>query len=403
MKRKIRILEILHSFLLISMLYDLIIQVMEPGNPFVVYQNLLLLPAVAALSVSCRRAKYFWQFFLASAAVTAAVFFLGTCGIWMGICGGLAAFSYFYARAKKEDCWLEVPAYPWLIGYLLLFFEGEYLHNEFMGLYLSVKAAIYFLLYNFYTNLVEMDHFIKAHGTLERLPVNRIRKINQRLMWLFNGTVAAAMIAAPFLGIDGMIRQLGRGLKEIFRWILIGLFHGGNSNEEAMIPQQSAAPMMAPPAGEEETSLFARIFSQILDILGWVIAIALILAVLWIFFRRLYFLYRDFHVKTEENGDRVERLIVPPVTEKKSGMKRISGEHLFWNRSHNARMRKYYKKRVLREWAETPPFWYTPCQLEEELTMGEEERKKFHGLYEKARYGKSECSREEMEELLKIK
>ena len=63
MKRKIRILEILHSFLLISMLYDLIIQVMEPGNPFVVYQNLLLLPAVAALSVSCTSGKIFLAIF----------------------------------------------------------------------------------------------------------------------------------------------------------------------------------------------------------------------------------------------------------------------------------------------------------------------------------------------------
>lgn len=403
MKRKIRILEILHSFLLISMLYDLIIQVMEPGNPFVVYQNLLLLPAVAVLSVSCRRAKYFWQFFMVSAAVTAAVFFLETCGIWMGICGGLAAFSYFYARAKKEDCWLEVPAYPWLIGYLLLFFEGEYLHNEFMGLYLSVKAAIYFLLYNFYTNLVEMEHFVRIYGSLERLPVHRIGKINRRMMWIFNGTVAAAMIAAPFLGIDGMLRQLGRALKEILRCILLLLFHGGGSEEEAVMPQQSAALMMPPPVGEEEASIFSRILSQVLNILGWALAIALLLAVLWIFLRRLYFLYRDFHVRTEENGDRVERLIAPPVMEKKSRLKRIPGEHLFWNRSFNARMRKHYRKRVLREWAETPPFWYTPCQLEEELTMGEEERKKFHGLYEKARYGKSECSREEMEELLKIK
>ena len=403
MKRKIRILEILHSFLLISMLYDLIIQVMEPGNPFVVYQNLLLLPAVAVLSVSCRRAKYFWQFFMVSAAVTAAVFFLGTCGIWMGICGGLAAFSYFYARAKKEDCWLEVPAYPWLIGYLLLFFEGEYLHNDYMGLYLSVKAAAYFLLYNFYTNLVEMEHFVRIYGSLERLPVHRIGKINRRMMWIFNGTVAAAMIAAPFLGIDGMLRQLGRALKEILRCILLLLFHGGGSEEEAVMPQQSAAPMMPPPVGEEEASIFSRILSQVLNILGWALAIALLLAVLWIFLRCLYFLYRDFHVRTEENGDRVERLIAPPVMEKKSRLKRIPGEHLFWNRSFNARMRKHYRKRVLREWAETPPFWYTPCQLEEELTMGEEERKKFHGLYEKARYGKSECSREEMEELLKIK
>lgn len=402
MKKGTRTLEIIHSFLLLSMLYDLIIQMVKPGNPQMIYKNILLLPVAAALSVACERVKNFWQFLFISLLTVLGVYYGGGREIYLPLCGIFAAASYFHARAKKEKCWLEAPAYPWLLGYLVLYIVGDYLKNDYMKIYLSVKAAIYFLIYNFHTNLVALNQFVSTHKNLERLPVKRLGKINQGMMWIFNGTVAAAMVAAPFLGIDGMIRKIGSSLKTLLLWILQFLFRNGGGQEEAEMMEQGGAAML-PPVQQGETPLLVEIIYRIFNVLGWILGVGLILLLLWILVKRLYFLYQNFNVRTEENGDRVERLTIPFVSEKKKKLSRESKEHLFWDTSPDARIRKHYKKRVKQAWGKEIPYWYTPSQLEEELTMEEEERERFHVLYEKARYGKKECSRNELEEMLKIK
>jgi len=120
MKKGTRTLEIIHSFFLLSMLYDLIIQMVKPGNPQMIYKNILLLPVAAALSVACKRVKNFWQFLFISLLTVLGVYYGGGREIYLPLCGIFAAASYFHARAKKEKCWLETPAYPWLLGYLVL-------------------------------------------------------------------------------------------------------------------------------------------------------------------------------------------------------------------------------------------------------------------------------------------
>ena len=76
MKKRARILEIIHGFLLLSMLYDAIMQVAKPGNPQIIYKNIWLLPVVAVLSAACKRVKNFWQFLFVS--------FLTVLGVYYG-------------------------------------------------------------------------------------------------------------------------------------------------------------------------------------------------------------------------------------------------------------------------------------------------------------------------------
>lgn len=404
MKKKIRVLEMLHGFLLISMVYDLIIQAAKPGSWEAVYKNILLLPVVAAVSAACRRVKHFWQFFLVSTAAIAGVVWAGggnTEAICLGVCTCLTAVSFFTARAKKESCWLEAPSYAWLLGYVILFLESMYFHNDFLEGYLAVKAAAYFLLCNFHVNLIQMEEFVKNHSSLERFPMKRLGRTNQGMMWIFNGIIAAAMIVSPFLGIDGMIRKLGQACRQILVWIIQLIFRGGEQ-EEMILHEQANPGMMMPPGGEKEIPLFLEILYQILDVLGWIFALVLVLAVLWMVIRKIYLLYRNFNVRTEENGDRVERMAAPVRKEKKKKLSREKKENLFWDSSVNGRIRKYYKKRVIHELGREIPLSYTPSQVERDLSMSEEEKRKFHVCYEKARYGREECSRKELEEMHKI-
>ena len=209
------------------------------------------------------------------------------------------------------------------------------------------------------------------------------------------------MVAAPFLGIDGMLRKTVSGLKQFLLWILQFLFGGAGRQEEAEITKQAAGTML-PPVQQETHSVLIEIIYHILNVLGWILGIGVIV-LLWLIVKRLCFLYHNFNVKTEKMETRWNGT-VPFFSEKKKKLSREDREHLFWDMSPAARIRKHYKKRVKQAWGREIPFWYTPSQLEEELSMEGEEREKFqYVILKKTRYGKNECSRNELEEMLKIK
>lgn len=402
-KQGIRFLEILHSFLLISGIYQALALLIEVYDTTFFIHSFFLLPVVAVFSLSVWRVKHFWQFFGLVILGEAGVWLVTKEGferIWMVICVAVVAVLYFMARAAKKTCWLEQPFYPWLLFYLVFYLMGYRIDNE-LAMYLaSVSAGVYFLVCNFHTNLCEVDTFVRTHSNLERFPSKRIGRINQWMMWSISGLTAIAMMFAPFLKIEEVIRRIGRGIRNAVSWLLHLLPEGGI---EAGTAGKEAAQQLPPMEPVKDPSLFLEILYKLMDILGWVFALGLVLwGVRWAL-RRIFYWYRQFHTVVEENGDRIERLEAIPGGERKKNLEKAEKEHLFWDRSPNARIRKHYKKRVLRDWKRTPKAEMTPKAILEETTLSQEEQTCFLQYYEKARYGKEQCSKEEVNEMLKIR
>lgn len=395
-------LEIFHGFLVLSVIYCFIMQQISSEKTAVFAISLIFIPVVGVLSVGVEKVKHFWQYFVIAAAaviISAAAAGDGSFRIVMGLCAGFAALSYFAARAGKRGCWLDTPAYYMFILYFAIYLFAQYFSKPLLARYAAFGAGLYYLVCNVYINWTQMDEFVRTHRNLERLPVRRLGKINGWMLWLQSGVIAAAMCAAPFLGIDEIIRYLGRALRWLIAALLRILPSGG---EEELVEEAAESAQMMLPASGEEPSEFLMLLYKILDFLGWVIFIAIVLAAIWTILKKIYGMYRQFNDHTEENGDRIERLIAPPSEEKKKRLNRREKENLFWDRSPNGRIRKFYKKRVWKDIKEPPePFW-TPRQLEEEVVMSGEEKEKFHFYYEKARYGKEKCTREEMQDMMSV-
>lgn len=397
-------LEILHGFLLLSMLYCVFaIWLKNPaGASFV--KSLIFLPVIAVFSVTTEKIRHFWQFFLLAVG-TEAIAILLAGSLWekviMGVCVAVAIVSYFAARAKESPCWLEVPAYPWLLVYIVVSILGKQLDSEFLVRYACFSAGSYFLIYNFYTNLVEMDAFVQLHSSLNRLPVKRLGRVNQGMMWLFSGIIAAAMFAAPFLKIDELIRQLGLLCKNIFLW-LVSLISSGPSEQDVTYnpPMEAPGEMLAGLAQDEKDMTFLL---KLLNILAVVLAAAAIIFLVWLLAKKLYNMYLHFNDHTEENGDKIEHLDVEQYETTEKRQRKEKKENLFWDLSANARIRKHYMKKVRKGLGEPPKKYWTPKQMEEQIEVAEEDRKNFHEYYEKARYAEKECSREEMQQMLKIR
>ena len=395
-------LEIGNGFLLLSAFYCCIMQQVLPKDQPNFYRSLLLIPFVGILSVTVNKVKHFWQYLLI-AAVSGTLVCLtvptGLSRIWMILCVLTAGFSYFAARAGKRECWLDQPAYPWLIVYFLMYLLGNHFHREFLIRYASLGAGIYFLICNFYTNMTEIDEFVKIHSTLERLPVKRLGKINSWMMWLQSGLIACAMFVTPYLGIDQLIRQAGRALRNLLSFLL-GLLPTGGQEEMMQQARENMMEMMM--QEPHEVSAFMQLLYKILDIIGWLFALLLVLLFIRMIIKKIYEMYRQFNSHTEENGDRIERLIAAPSAEKKRTLDKQMKENLFWDRSPAGRIRKIYKKRILRELKNPPKPYMTPLEIEKDMEMPGEQKELFHHFYEKARYGKEGCTKDDLQAMMKL-
>ena len=74
--------------------------------------------------------------------------------------------------------------------------------------------------------------------------------------------------------------------------------------------------MMQATASREIPWLLELLY-KLLDLIGWMIGISLVLVCVFVGVRALYRLYLHFNEKTEENGDKIERLLPPPAAEKR--------------------------------------------------------------------------------------
>ena len=108
----IKILKILHGAMLLACLYSIVMQQLTERHGLLLLRNLYFLLPSAAFFLAAEGAKKVWQFVLPAILLLGGAWLAGGGGwgsIWMCVCVGLAAFSYFAARAKKDEL-LACPA-----------------------------------------------------------------------------------------------------------------------------------------------------------------------------------------------------------------------------------------------------------------------------------------------------
>ena len=151
--------------------------------------------------------------------------------------------------------------------------------------------------------------------------MRRLARINQGMMWIVSGLTAAAMIVAPYLGLDQLIRQLRNALKTVIRWLLLLIPNPLWKRRPWRLNRRRRC------AGNQ-APWFLELFYKLLDLIGWMIGIGLVLACVFLVIRALYRLYLRFNEKTEENGDTIERLMPAPAAEKKKGLEHKKKESI---------------------------------------------------------------------------
>lgn len=397
----IKIINYLTGSILLSSLHCTIAAVIIAADKQTFLHSLIYLPIVVILSAAAKKSKHFWQYLTGVVLAFVLVYLTSNPGIERGVTLLLtiiAALSFFIARSKKMTCWLSEPSYPYMGVFLGMYLLELRFSSELVKNYAIIGVGIYYLLCTYQTNISGMNNLMNADAQLERFPAKRLRQSNYLMLGIQTVVVTIGMCIAPFMGIDGLLYKLANIMRNLIAWLLRGL----ESDKTDWGTQEAAKQVELEAVQTTETSWFIEWLLKLWDILSWIIVIAITGYAIYRILKFLYQLYLDFDARSVENGDQIEKIYTVAVDGEKR-MQKQRKQNLFWDRSPNARIRKYYKKRVLKDWKEPPKPSMTPEEIEKAVEMEAEEKKIFHEYYEKARYAKESCTKEELQRILTMK
>lgn len=400
-KWPLRIINYLMGVLILSSIHCTVTALVLAKDRGTFVSSLIYIPVIIILSEAQKRTKYFWQYIIWAAISLGYIHlfsrsdFERKLGITLTF---VAVILYFYARAKKADCILDTPGYPFLGIYIVMYFLERQYPSRLLETYAVIGAGVCFLLCMYKTNFDEMEQVFDVNEKLERFPEQRLLKNNLFMMMIQTLIVIAGMIAALFTGIDGVIDKIGEVLKRLILWILKLMESVVEGGETEFIDGEKE--LLYIEVGEQ--SLLMQIILKILDYVSTALVIALVVYFVFKVLKKLYQLYLEFDMNSSENGDEIEKIYNVQTKEEKRQLKKKKEERLFWDRSPNARIRKYYKRRVLKELKEAPRASLTPEEIAKDVEMTNEQKQIFSAYYEKARYGNESCTKDEMQEYLKI-
>ncbi len=397
----LKMIKISNGTLLLAALHWAIIELFVGAKEGLWMDTLIYIPIMIILSIAVKKAKYTWQYLLVAGILLMGIQYIGLPAasqntVW--ILTLTASVSYFVSRAAKMKCWLDEPIYPFLALYLFVYILGTRSDSHVLEQYALIGAGVHYLLCIYYTNLEEIRKFVWINEKVDRVPVNRIYHGNYLMMGLQTILIVGGMSLCSFIQADQFFAKAGQLVQRVFQWLL-GWLESDQLPEEVYEESTQAEIQFIQEA--EEVSGFMEMIHQIMDWLGWVIAAAVTLYMLYRILKKLYQLYMEFDAQSEEVGDQIEKIESKEKEDQKWGIRKKTTERLFWDITPNARIRKYYKKTVLKKTADIPKASMTPSEIEAKLELEKAEKEKLRIFYEKARYGNVACTKEDVRNLLK--
>lgn len=299
--------------------------------------------------------------------------------------------AYTIQSASEKGSSLATISPVWLLFllgcYIPLYFT-KYPGQQFLQIF-GVCYVVVYLLHLSYENL---NDFKKLHSRLEKLPIVQLGK-------------------TFFLSVSGVVL-----------WTVLGMFLGRNerlaaylnSKLQEFLNKLGGSAIKIAPDGMQggmidfEERYMGNPYQSVQKlpehtyvrnyILEYILKIVLCILVMFLVLFLLYSLYCYLKRDRKDEGDVVEFLKKEDkevVALKKSQRRARSTRQ---EQSINAIVRKMYKKKIKSGIKERIPEWATPYELETLAKWQEKgSESMLHKLYEKARYSKNGCEKEDLD------
>lgn len=369
---------------------------------------LLVLPTFLCLFIRLKTKNYVW-FTLLHLGILALSLLLGTTPaektVYFSVVFVMFCDSYRIAFSKKEE-WEHRTSY-----FCVLVFAACYLASDLLG-YAPLRPIFigeliaYLTVYGLLQASFKTWHFLTANSALPNLPTRQIRHVSNRLVFLFGLLTCLVLLLlaqipaeTPWGALSSGVRFLAGGFMFLVSKIFTPLFH---LQDAGSVPGRAPAAPDGPWALEGNLSTWAELLGNIFFVVFLVLAIAAILFGLGYVF---YLLQKRFAARTHMDADLVEFVGTDDV-ERGIGRTKKTLSALFKPETPPQKVRRLYRNYVNRQRGKRDviPSAYTPAEISIKIgAMGTQEDAQVRAIYEKARYSEQTITKEELQQLKKIK
>lgn len=300
--------------------------------------------------------------------------------------------TILYIISSGEKTAVLMKNSPVWLGIILLCYIPLHFTEYAGGWMLQVFGGTYLILYLIYLAEQNMEDFKLVHSRMAKLPLVQLAKVHVM-------SVAA-----------------------VVSWVAFGIFLGRNESLasylngkiKGLLEKMEGSPVKIAPEGmpggtvnfmepygisEQESGQQLSIkYSGISDMIQHILELFLCIIVFAFILFLLYSIYSYLKRDKKYEGDIVEFIKTEAKKEKIKRKSVLTEEEKEKNNSPNAIVRRAYRKRIKTGIKGKIPFWASPIELE---TMAEWQetgnKSELHLLYEKARYSKEGCLKEDLD------
>lgn len=390
------LLEFFHSYLVLLALMTIPIGVQTYTSSIILLgKTVFVLVAIVVLFFADRHCRSIFSFLSICVPLLVLPYFLRTNGIdftYQMAAILLLIVTYFICRLSTSTPWTQEPNIYFEGLFLVIYFIGIYLKNDWIKNCMVYFTIAYLLLMLLYTNITNMGNFFKLNREITNLPAKQILLVNRMVLLILSIVTIAAMILVPVSGLGNVITGIGNGLFQLIKWIIRLFQSPGDGNAPPATPMDIPKHASLDAFNETNSEGMKWFFEILTTIALWAGTIALLAGIIY----AIYYVIQHFY---RPNTDSDEKLFLKNILIKEtySSLPKTSltkTEKL--GRDPNGIVRKIYKKTILKHAAKTPPKSFTPTQIEEFSELAEtKEREMLHYLYEKARYSEHGVTKEE--------
>ena len=415
--------EHLHGFLLILGFTAFLCCMLFPSEYlFYFFHSFLLAIPFVVTAWGQEKMKHFVTYLASGMLCAALLFFLGTHffeKLYLCALSILIMLIRIPSRLHKTDDYeivdenvmdsgglLDSPSVGFLGYFVLLFFISALLKRPEPQKLIYWVTFVWLTNFLLYLNLKSLNSYLYSRRGIANLPGKQIISTNRTLMIVFSVFALLIMLVVPLIPLDHIVSSIGIAIRDFLRWV----FSHFSSEEETVV--ETVAESLA---SSGQSSMFGEAkptpawLKMLYDILfGLITFIVSTSALVGIGYAILMLIHR-FYKPTAAAGDTQEFIEEETESSFIQNFEKKDREPLFSQLFHpNAAIRKRFKKQIQKgnagnkKTGSTIPVSLTPKELEEYAGLSDDEHTRLlHTLYEKARYSKEGCTKEDVASLKK--
>lgn len=360
--------------------------------------------------------KHIWSFLLLHLLLITIIFLLSPALLPKILFSAymLIISIYELSQRLKEENLRKANSNPsLLLVFILLILLNTQLHLEYLNTFLLQLTVIFIVLYFINSYLVNFEQYFTLQQETSNVPFRQIKAANHTIILFFLGIAFACMISFTKLPMSKLFYALVNGFLSFLRWFF-SLF-GGSHNK--VLPQEESTPSYPLNDYEEimELPQSSPLMEYIQKILMVVLSIAAVIALLALLSYAVYKIYQAFY-GDKKNLLRDSTEFLSPFDRKEKihsnaphiRKKRVSLP--LWNQTNSDKIRKSFYKAILSNKNEKPGISATPFELSyyiltdnQTVSPGiKEQVESLNFYYEKARYSREECSKNDLKEFKEL-